>query len=186
MQAEAADKKEKNYKIRIMNNFVIGHGLSNLGNTCYLNSVIQCLTHTAPLAGLCLNGYFSRRIKASNESSLNIFVCHVQRALSKHGGGAFAPKSIIRKLRTYSRTFRVGRQEDAHEFLRTFLGSLQKSCLRASGQSSDDVSPVAETTSIYHVFGGPTKPHKTEEKRGEERKGEAFVVIFTNQLKKKH
>ncbi len=131
-----------------------GAGLHNLGNTCYLNSVIQCLTHTAPLAGLCLNGYFSRRIKASNESSLNIFVCHVQRALSKHGGGAFAPKSIIRKLRTYSRTFRVGRQEDAHEFLRTFLGSLQKSCLRASGRSSDDVSPVAETTSIYHVFGG--------------------------------
>ena len=70
-----------------------GAGLHNLGNTCYLNSVIQCLTHTAPLAGLCLNGYFEKSLKIPNESSLKIFVQHVKRALAKQGGGSFAPKS---------------------------------------------------------------------------------------------
>ena len=39
----------------------IGPGLVNLGNTCFLNSVIQCLTYTPPLANYLLSGEHKKK-----------------------------------------------------------------------------------------------------------------------------
>ena len=36
-------------------NYRIGAGLCNLGNTCFLNSVLQCLTYTPPLTNYLLS-----------------------------------------------------------------------------------------------------------------------------------
>lgn len=38
----------------------VGAGLHNLGNTCFLNSTVQCLTYTPPLAGYLLSKEHSR------------------------------------------------------------------------------------------------------------------------------
>lgn len=51
----------------------VGAGLHNLGNTCFLNSTLQCLTYTPPLANYLLSKEHSRNCKCVAE-----FVCVLQ------------------------------------------------------------------------------------------------------------
>lgn len=44
----------------------IGAGLQNLGNTCYLNSALQCLSYTAPLANYMLSREHSKTCRSSH------------------------------------------------------------------------------------------------------------------------
>eukprot|EP00943_MAST-04B_sp_MAST-4B-sp1_P006666 g6666.t1 len=130
-----------------------GGGLYNLGNTCFLNSVLQCLTYTAPLAELAKIKYHTRRSNNGNDM-YSLLENHIEKALNAKGNRAFSPKLIVQKLQRISRNFRIGRQEDAHEFLRTFIDAMQKASLKVVGINPNDSSRHAETTSIHRIFGG--------------------------------
>lgn len=118
----------------------IGSGLINLGNTCFLNSVLQCLTYTAAIANFATKKVHSQRCKCHSFCVGCDFEKHVLTALGGGSGSAVAPHSIAANVKAIGRQFRFGRQEDAHEFLRCFLDALQRSQPR--------------TLFVNRVFGG--------------------------------
>ncbi|XP_009366168.1 ubiquitin carboxyl-terminal hydrolase 23 [Pyrus x bretschneideri] len=129
----------------------IGAGLRNMGNTCYLNSVLQCLTYTEPLAAYLQSGKHRNSCHIAGFCALCAIQKHVSLALQSTGR-ILVPKDLVINLRCISRTFTKSRQEDAHEYMVNLLESMHKCCL-PSGVPSE--SPSAYEKSLVHkIFGG--------------------------------
>ncbi|KAK5856243.1 hypothetical protein PBY51_007852 [Eleginops maclovinus] len=128
----------------------VGAGLHNLGNTCFLNSTVQCLTYTPPLANYLLSKEHSRACHQSGFCMICIMQNHIIQAFA-NTGNAIKPVSFIRDLKKIARHFRFGSQEDAHEFLRYTIDAMQKACL--NGYPKLDRTTQA-TTLVHQIFGG--------------------------------
>ena len=129
-----------------------GSGLHNQGNTCFLNSVLQCLAYTAPLYNVLVDD--NHAAKACKIQSQNCMLCEVQRTVKRifdHPQNAISPNSIVHRIREIGKCFHPGRQEDAHEFLIHFFESMQKACLN----NKPKLDNYTQSTSLLHqIFGG--------------------------------
>ncbi|KAK9937636.1 hypothetical protein M0R45_014413 [Rubus argutus] len=109
-------------------------GLRNLGNSCYLNSVLQCLTYTPPLANFCLRNQHSSFCDSSDaERKRDCPFCILERRIVRSLSldlNLDAPAKIQSCLKIFAEHFRCGRQEDAHEFLRYVIDACHNTCLR--------------------------------------------------------
>ncbi|NWR55950.1 UBP36 hydrolase, partial [Bucorvus abyssinicus] len=130
--------------------YPIGAGLLNLGNTCFLNSTLQCLTYRPPLANYLLSREHSRTCDQGGFCMMCIMEKHTRQAFA-NSGKAIKPVSIIQDLQEIAPHIRFERQEDAHEFLRYTVDAMQKACL--NGCSTLEPHTQA-TTLIHRVFGG--------------------------------
>ena len=122
----------------------VGAGLQNLGNTSYVNAVLQCLSHMPPLASWMVSQQHATLCLSRTSCMLCATRGHVTRALLHLG-------EVIRPRKHLLAGFHKHQQEDAHEFLMFTLNAMQQGCLSASQLSGH---PSEDTTLIRQIFGG--------------------------------
>lgn len=132
-------------------------GFRNLGNTCYLNSVLQCLTYTPPLANFCLRNLHSSVCKSWDG---HCPFCLVEKRILRSLNSDIphdAPVNIQRSLELFAKHFRSGRQEDAHEFLRYLIEACNDVCVKlykARNSQGGKASKGEPDTIVKDIFGG--------------------------------
>ncbi len=127
-------------------------GFANLGNTCFLNAILQCLAYlptfsqtllSLPVASGGNNGQKmnkGQRITAML-SALFCQVHGINGSKSVDIDKAISPHSIVRAVpglgtggSRCGHKFRPGQQEDAHEFLVHLLDAMQDGELKSAGK----------------------------------------------------
>ncbi|GAX77643.1 hypothetical protein CEUSTIGMA_g5086.t1 [Chlamydomonas eustigma] len=126
----------------------IAAGLQNLGNTCFMNSVLQCLFHTPPLCELFMSDV--RYGGGYPNDPVHMTQLLIQRAFS--GPRIIAPSAHAKGLKIFNKKFRLGRQEDSHEFLRCLLDAMHEALLKPFQPKPPP--DLASTTLVYRIFAG--------------------------------
>ncbi|XP_022667486.1 ubiquitin carboxyl-terminal hydrolase 22-like isoform X1 [Varroa jacobsoni] len=148
-------------RIKIASNSPVGlRGLFNLGNTCFMNCIVQCLTHT-PL----LRDYFlADRHKCSLPHSQTCLVCEMGDVFQEFYSGKSTPHVPYRLLHlvwTHARHLAGYEQQDAHEFFMAILDVLHRHASRSHLQHQTEESPGSHAGDcrciIDQIFTGSTQ-----------------------------
>lgn len=93
-------------------------GLRNLGNTCFMNSVLQCLSHTTPLREQLL---MSQHLKGK---LIQAFVNLLKQMWKPGSNDTLSPHEFKTQIQRFAPRFMGYSQQDAQEFLRFLLEGL--------------------------------------------------------------
>ncbi|KMY97787.1 uncharacterized protein Dsimw501_GD13899, isoform B [Drosophila simulans] len=128
----------------------------NVGNTCYLNSTLQALLHIPALANWLVSEQAHLADCNVAEPGSGCIICAMAKTLlaTQSNQSAVRPFLIYSKLKQICKHMVVGRQEDAHEFLRFLVEAMERAYLMRFRNYKELDQLVKETTPLGQIFGG--------------------------------
>ncbi|KAI6654147.1 dnaJ-like protein subfamily C member 5-like isoform X1 [Oopsacas minuta] len=117
-------------------------GLKNVGNTCFMNCVLQCLANCVPLRNYFIDGGFFKHINSTNPLGYQgMLAKHYQKLMEKiwiQGHKAINPQSIKSLVSQKNQAFGGYGQQDAQEFMNYLLDGLHEDLNRIVDKPSTD------------------------------------------------
>eukprot|EP00934_Nitzschia_sp_Nitz4_P002136 Nitzschia sp. Nitz4//scaffold46_size129759//49937//53329//NITZ4_003499-RA/size129759-snap-gene-0.24-mRNA-1//-1//CDS//3329552589//2136//frame0 len=109
-------------------------GMHNLGNSCFLNSIIQCLNHIEPLTQYFLTGNYSKDMNRQNPLGsggkvANAYASLLQKVWSGKYS-ALAPRLLKQTVASFAPQFNNSYQHDSQEFCQFLMDGLHEDCNR--------------------------------------------------------
>ncbi|MCO5585236.1 hypothetical protein L7F22_039169 [Adiantum nelumboides] len=105
-------------------------GLYNLGNTCFMNSALQCMSNTKELKDYFVSGVYKNEVNTENPLGMGGAMAKVFGELLgklwSSGGGAVHPREFKSVLSRYSSQFAGYAQQDTQELLAFLLDGLHE------------------------------------------------------------
>lgn len=135
----------------------VGVGMMNVGNTCYLNSTLQALFHVPSMANWLMSD--STHMERCESTDSGCIICAMTKTLqaSQNSQSAIRPYFVYSKLKSICKHLVMGRQEDAHEFLRYLVEAMEKSYLSRFRNYKELDQYSKETTPLNQILGGYLK-----------------------------
>jgi len=121
----------KHYELKLNKTAYITKGLCgllNLGNKCYMNSILQCLFHSLQLTDYILSTQYKDDLE-TNKSKNEQYVLHSYVTLLNHvweSNQLIKPKTFIENLSKFHKKYYSLQQQDSHECLMYILDILHK------------------------------------------------------------
>ncbi|KAG8624387.1 hypothetical protein KVT40_007454 [Elsinoe batatas] len=105
-------------------------GLQNLGNTCYMNSALQCISRIEELAWFFLSNKWKQEINGDNplgyHGNMARAYADFLAGLHKEGQGTFTPRQFKNALANAQPMFSGYGQQDSQEFLSFLVDALHE------------------------------------------------------------
>nr|XP_039248536.1 ubiquitin carboxyl-terminal hydrolase 2-like isoform X1 [Styela clava] len=120
-------------------------GLKNIGNTCFMNSIIQCLSNTKSLRDYCLNKHYLNDINNKSSSSakeklVEAFSDIIRQIWHPSSGGSPISTSAFKsKIQKFSNRFSGYEQQDSQEFMRFLIEGLHEDVNKVTKKHKDSI-----------------------------------------------